>query len=173
MDLTRFKADPVLEDEGVWTSVDAGTEASIKIARIGNRRYREAMTRRLKPFRRALRNGTLDEKVTEKITAEVLAETILLDWKGLTQNGVPLSYSPEAAKELLCDNRFKDFRDLVVELAGDLELYRQQDIEDAEKTSSRPQLAARLGRQARVPEHAFRPERGRTSGAAGSAGTVR
>lgn len=133
MDLTRFKADPVLEDEGVWTSVDAGTEASIKIARIGNRRYREAMTRRLKPYRRALRNGTLDEKVTEKITAEVLAETILLDWKGLTQDGVPLTYSPDAAKDLLCDNRFKDFRDLVVELAGDLELYRQQDIEDAEK----------------------------------------
>lgn len=129
MDLTRFKADPVLEDEGVWTSVDAGTEASIKIARIGNRRYREAMTRRLKPYRRALRNGTLDEKVT----AEVLAETILLDWKGLTQDGVPLTYSPDAAKDLLCDNRFKDFRDLVVELAGDLELYRQQDIEDAEK----------------------------------------
>jgi hypothetical protein len=135
MDLTRFKADPQLEDEGVWTSVDVGTGARIKIARIGNRRYREAMTKRLKPYRRALRNGTLDERVTEQITAEVLAETVLLDWQGLTDGGAPLTYSAEAARTLLCDTRFKDFRDLVVEMASDLELYRQQDLEDAEKNS--------------------------------------
>lgn len=133
MDLTRFKADPQLEDEGVWTSIDAGTGARIKIARIGNRRYREAMTKRLKPYRRALRNGTLDERVTEQITAEVLAETVLLDWQGLTDGGTPLAYSAEAARTLLCDTRFKDFRDLVVEMASDLELYRQQDLKDAEK----------------------------------------
>lgn len=138
MDLTRFKADPQLEDEGVWTSIDAGTGARIKIARIGNRRYREAMTRRLKPYRRALRNGTLDERVTEQITAEVLAETVLLDWQGLTDGGTPLTYSAEAARNLLCDARFKDFRDLVVEMASDLELYRQQDLRDAEKNSGTP-----------------------------------
>src|SRR3546814_20679574 len=88
MDLNRFKADTALEDEGVWTTVDAASGCRLKIARIGNRRYREAMARRLKPYRRALRAGTPDDQVTERITAGVLAETVLLDWQGVERQGV-------------------------------------------------------------------------------------
>ncbi len=136
MDLNRFKADTALEDEGVWTTVDAASGCRLKIARIGNRRYREAMARRLKPYRRALRAGTLDEQVTEKITAEVLAETVLLDWQALERHGSPVAYSVAAAAAILADPAYKDFRDLVVELAGDQEAYRERDIEDAEKNSA-------------------------------------
>ena len=134
MDLNRFKADTALEDEGVWTTVDAASGCRLKIARIGNRRYRETMARRLKPYRRALRAGTLEDQVTEKITAEVLAETVLLDWQGLEREGNPVTYSGAAAAAILADPAYKDFRDLVVELASDQEAYRQRDIEDAEKT---------------------------------------
>lgn len=133
MDLNRFKADTVLEDDGVWTTVDAASGCRLKIARIGNRRYREAMARRLKPYRRALRAGTLDDQVTERITADVLAETVLLDWQGLQRNGAPVGYSRETAAMVLADPAYKDFRDLVVELASDQEAYRERDLEDAEK----------------------------------------
>lgn len=133
MDLNRFKTDTALEDAGVWTSIDAASDAEIRIARIGNRRYRETMARRLKPYRRALRAGTLDDSVTERITAEVLAETVLLDWRGLTVDGAALAYSREAARDLLLDPAYRDFRDLVVEMAGELDLYRERDLEDAEK----------------------------------------
>lgn len=135
MDLSRFKTDTALEDEGVWTTIDASSDAQIRIARIGNRRYREAMARRLKPYRRALRAGTLDDSVTERITAEVLAETVLLDWRGVTADGAPLPYSRDAARDLLLDPAYRDFRDLVVELAGELDLYRERDLEAAEKNS--------------------------------------
>lgn len=135
MDLNRFKADTALEDEGVWTTVDAASGCRLKIARIGNRRYREAMARRLKPYRRALRAGTLDDQVTERITAEVLAETVLLDWRGLECSGVAVVYGREAAAAILADPAYKDFRDLVVELASDQEAYRERDLEDAEKNS--------------------------------------
>ncbi|MFX4220699.1 MAG: hypothetical protein ACMVO3_06715 [Thalassobaculum sp.] len=133
MDLSRFKTDTALEDEGVWTTIDAASDAEIRIARIGNRRYRETMAKRLKPYRRALRAGTLDDSVTERLTAEVLAETVLLDWRGLTVDGAPLPYSRETARDLLLDPAYRDFRDLVVELAGELDLYRERDLEDAEK----------------------------------------
>lgn len=136
MDLGRFKTDTALEDDGVWTTIDAGSGAEIRIARIGNRRYREAMARRLKPYRRALRAGTLDDSVTERITAEVLAETVLLDWRGLTNAGAPLPYGRETARDLLLDPAYRDFRDLVVELAGELDLYRERDLEAAEKNSA-------------------------------------
>jgi hypothetical protein len=136
MDLNRFKADTALEDEGVWTTVDAASGCRLRIARIGNRRYRETMARRLKPYRRALRAGTLDDQVTERITAEVLAETVLLGWQALERGGAPVDYSPEAAAAILADPAYKDFRDLVVELASDQEAYRERDIEDAEKNSA-------------------------------------
>jgi len=136
MDLSRFKTDTALEDDGVWTTIDAASDAEIRIARIGNRRYRETMARRLKPYRRALRAGSLDESVSERITAEVLAETVLLDWRGLSVGGDPLPYSRETARDLLLDPGYRDFRDLVVELAGELDLYRERDLEEAEKNSA-------------------------------------
>ena len=77
MDLSKFKADRTAEDEGVWVALDGDDSgARVKLARIGNRRYREAMQRRMKPFRRALRAGTLEEATAERVTAEVLAETV-------------------------------------------------------------------------------------------------
>jgi len=145
MDLTRFKADPVREDDGVWAEIDSATGARVKIARIGNRRYREAMSRRLKPYRRALRNGTLDERVTERITAEVLAETVLLDWDGLYEGDRLLPYAPDTAKRILADDAYKDFRDLVVELASDLDLYREQELEEAEKNSAPSSPGSSIG----------------------------
>ena len=122
MDLSKFKADRTAEDEGVWVALDGDdTGARVKLARIGNRRYREAMQRRMKPFRRALRAGTLEEATAERVTAEVLAETVLLDWQDLALDGAALAYSPDRARELL------------LEMATDIELYRQQDQEEAEK----------------------------------------
>ena len=136
MDLSKFKADRTAEDDGVWVPLDGADEgARVKLARIGNRRYREAMQRRMKPYRRALRAGTLEEATAERVTAEVLAETVLLDWQDLTLDGAALAYSPDRARELLLDPALRDFRDLIVEMATDIELYRQQDEEAAEKNS--------------------------------------
>lgn len=131
MDIARLKTDPAREDEGVW--VEVGDGASLKLARIGNRRYREATQRRFKPYRRALRAGTLSEATSEQLMAEVLAETVLLDWRGLMDRGTPVPYSVDQAKAVLCDPAYREFRDLVVELAGDMQSYREADLEDAEK----------------------------------------
>ncbi|MEQ8396502.1 hypothetical protein [Thalassobaculum sp.] len=150
MDLNRFKADTALEDEGVWTTVDAATGCRLRIARIGNRRYRETMARRLKPYRRALRAGTLDDQVTERVTAEVLAETVLLDWERLERGGAAVAYSREAAAAILADPAYKDFRDLVVELASDQESYRERDIEDAEKNSATSSAGSSTGVDASI-----------------------
>lgn len=138
MDIAKFRSDSRAEDEGLWVPLDGdgGPDgARLKLARIGNRRYREAMQRRMKPYRRALRAGTLDEATAEAVTAEVLAETVLLDWRNLDLDGQRLAYSVETARRLLADPAFRDFRDLVVELAGDMEVYRAREIEDAEKNS--------------------------------------
>ena len=53
MDIATFRTDKSLEDQGAWTSI--GGDARVKLARIGNRRYRDALQARLKPHRRAIR----------------------------------------------------------------------------------------------------------------------
>ena len=131
MDLGKFRTDRAREDEGVWT--DIGDGARLKLARIGNRRYRELVQRVFRPHRRALRSGTLPEETSEALMSDVIAETVLLGWDGLLLDGRPVPYAPERARAVLADPAMRDFRDMVVELAGDMEMYRQQDLEDAEK----------------------------------------
>ena len=148
MDIAKFRIDPAAEDEGVWTAL--GGDAEVRLARIGNRRYREALAARLKPYRRAIRAGSMPEEAIEKLVTEAVCETVLLDWRNLELDGEPVPYSPARALELLSDPAMRDLRDLVVELAGDMELYRARELEEAEKNSPRP-------------------SRGRSSGAKGSA----
>src|SRR5690554_1250966 len=122
MDVKKLKTDTDAEVSGVWVPIDDETE--LLIARLGNPRYRDAMARKGRPYRTAARNNTLPEDILTKILIEAIAETVLLGWKNFKEDGVELEYSPATAKRLLED--YPDFRDLVVGLAGDAELYRQE-----------------------------------------------
>lgn len=130
MDIGKFKTDLNRELDGVW--VDIGKEARLKIARIGNPAYKETFRRLAKPYQRQIRTGTLSDEVAERILAQSLAESVLLDWEGLEENGKPLPYSKKAALDLLTNPQLKDFRDLVAELANESELFHQQDVDEAE-----------------------------------------
>ena len=107
--------------------------ASIKLARVGNPKYRELMQTRLKPFRRAMRAGTLPDDTLERVTTEVLADAVVLDWRNLLLDGEKIPYSRDATIRLLSDPDLRDFRDFIVEAASDIAHYREQDLEDAEK----------------------------------------
>lgn len=133
MDLATFRTNKSLENEGAWTHL-AGN-ARVKLARIGNRRYRELLQTKLKPHRRAIRAGTMPEEVTEALMTEVVVETVLLDWENVELNGEAVPFSRPAALDILSDPEMKDLRDMIVELAGDMELYRAKDLEEAEKNS--------------------------------------
>ena len=133
MDFNSFKTDLGREDGGVWVDLDA--TARVKIARTGNSRYRDLLRAKLKPHRRAIQAETLSDDIADRLLAEVMAETVLLDWQGLTENGEPVAYSTAKARELLSDPALKDFRELIGQLAGDMELFREQDLAAAEKNS--------------------------------------
>lgn len=130
MDIGRFRTDLDREVEGVW--VDIGKGAKLKIARIGNPKYKEVFSEQAKPYRRQIRSGNLSDEVAERILAKSLAETVLLDWEGLEENGEPLPYSKKAALDLLTNPQYKDFRDLVAELGNEAELFHQKEEEEAE-----------------------------------------
>lgn len=133
MDLAKqFATDPKKEQEGVWLSV--GEDASLLIARKGNKRYNEKM-RRVNDERAVQRRvalDTLSEDEGAEIMAEILAETVLLGWKGIEDEGVEVPYSVAAAKERLI--KYKDFRKLVEELADETALFR--DVARKDKTKN-------------------------------------
>lgn len=131
MDLLNLRTDLNKEQEGTW--VDIGKGARLKIARIGNPAYKETFRRLTKPYQRQMRTGNLPDEVAEKILARCLAESVLVGWEGLEMDGEPIQYSRKAAMDLLMNPQLKDFRDLVTELANEVELFRQEEMEEAEK----------------------------------------
>jgi hypothetical protein len=124
MDLNKFKTDPEL-DEGSWVKLG---DADIKIARIGSPRYQSAVARRLKPHRESLELGVMSEAEAQKIEHELLADFILLDWKGVDLDGKPLPYSRENALQAL---KIEVFCAWVKDQARDLENFRAKETAEA------------------------------------------
>lgn len=130
MDIGKeFATDSKLEQDGVW--VDLDDETSILIARMNNKKYRNALRRVLKPYKTQISAGTIQPGKLDDLLVTPLAAHVLLDWKGLTVNGEPTEYSREAAERVM--QQFPDFRELVVTLASDMDLFRTADIEDDTK----------------------------------------
>lgn len=124
MDLNKqFNVDTSLEEKGVWIQMDE--ETKVLIARNGNAKYREVMTRRTAPFKAAIRNNILPEKTAEKILIEAMADAILLGWEGMKENGAEIPYTRDKAVEML--TKYKEFRDFISETASQVELYKQQE----------------------------------------------
>lgn len=128
MDLNLFKTDESKSNEGVWCPVDPTTQ--IKIARYGNRLFQRALQREMKPYKQMIDKGALDDDTADLLLVTAMAEGILVDWRGMTHGGEPLPYTRAAAIELLLDKKFRDFRELVVNLAQDMQLFREEEIEE-------------------------------------------
>ena len=130
MDLkNRFETDKLLEEEGVW--VDIGDGGRLKVARRGNRRYRDKLRALTRGRERQLQLNTLPEDIAEDMLCQALACGILLDWDGIEEDGRKLAYAQETAVELL--RRYADFRVLVETLSDDMAAYRTRELEAAEK----------------------------------------
>lgn len=110
MDVDRFKLDEKAEVEGVWRNLGEG--ARIKIARMMNPTYREAMRKRTEPYQALTELGQLGEKLGEEILIGALAEGILVDWEGFEENKLPLQPTMENKIRLLTTH--KALREMVV-----------------------------------------------------------
>lgn len=132
MDLKKeFATNKQYEQEGVWT--DIGNGCSIKIARVGNEHYTALFRKLSKPYQNQIRRGTLPNDKAEDLLIQVMAESIVLDWKGLEEDGKPVKYSRETCARIL--KEYKDFRELVSDLSNSLELFKAEMDAEAEKNS--------------------------------------
>lgn len=132
MDLSKtFGTDKDLEKNGAW--IDFGEGLFCLIARSGNPRYNRKFKEVSAPYKRAIRLETLADEKAEELMIQVMASTILLDWRGLTDNGVEVPYTPENAKAML--TKYPDFKDQVKSASDSMEAFKRQEIAETEKNS--------------------------------------
>lgn len=129
MDLEDFDVNDALSVEGTWVPISK--DARLRIARMNNEKYREFVKKKLKPYRSAMRAGTLDDELMTEIVVQGMARHILLDWEGMKEKGVLTPYSIDTAERWL---RSKEpFRELVASLSTDQQLFQEADLEEASK----------------------------------------
>jgi|SRR5687768_9481542 len=96
-DLFETMADA--EVSGTWIEIGA---AKFKLARAGgaNENFMKTANKRLKPFQSAM--DSLPKKAADELAQGIFVDTLLLDWKNVTdRDGKDLPFSKEAARKLL------------------------------------------------------------------------
>lgn len=124
-----FKTDADLE-AGAGVDLDYGEAGTITIHRAGgdNKKFSKVLAAKMKPYRRQLQNGTMDDEVAERLMAEVYAEAVIIGWEGVKdEKGKTLPYSKENVVKLLTDlpELFKDIQDQASTIAN----FRKEEIE--------------------------------------------
>lgn len=127
MDFQKFETDERASNEGVWVPIGGGAE--LKVARSNNDAAVEYRDARMKPYRRQQQAGIMDDAVEEEIIRDTIARHVLLDWRGMTDDGEEVPYSREEAEERLKND---DFLVFVAGIAADRENFREQNLSDAE-----------------------------------------
>lgn len=122
-----YGTDKKKETDGIWK--DMGDGLSMRIARMNNANYRKRFQVLTKPHQRALRKDRLSEDIAEKIMIQCLAETIVLDWKGVEENGKEIPFSVENATRILTE--YPDLREYVNDIANVMDGYKLEDDEEA------------------------------------------
>lgn len=128
-ELNSLRIDQNKANDGVWEPY-GGTDFECKIARTGNQRYQQEVTklRQDRRVRRALSSNDINER--QQALAPLIAKYILVDWRGLTSKGKEVPYSEAKAAEMLASPDFQDLFLWVVTVSGDGELYRVDLEED-------------------------------------------
>jgi hypothetical protein len=121
-----------LENDGVWVTL--GDDIQVKIRRANSKKSKDVRKRLEKPYLSMIRRDTLPDNVQEQIVAKHVAEGILIDWKGMTDDeDKELPFSLEAAVKLCTD--YPDFRDDVINLAVEAGTFKAQVLEDTRGNS--------------------------------------
>ena len=126
-----FKTEENLELNGVWRSL--GDKLRVLVARWNNTNHKRIMEILMKPYQHTRATHNITEDVAEEILIKGMSKAILLDWEGMEEDGVPVTYSQKEAIRVLTE--YKDFRITVQGIAMSMEAYQKTEDEEMEKNS--------------------------------------
>ena len=137
LDIDSLAVDPALSEEGTWADFMG---AKFKIARGNSAKARHLSSKLFLENWDVLNAGGEDaDKVAEAINVKVLANTVLLDWEGVTSGGKELKYSPELGEKYLGDPRYPDLRQFIENYSHNRSNYREraeQEVAESVKDSA-------------------------------------
>lgn len=117
MRLADIKVDSNAIETGAWVDniPDMGN-LRLKVRGAGNAAYAAEQAKLLLAVPRSEKvAGRVNPTTSDRIMAECLAKTTLLDWEGIEgDDGQPLPYSKETALTLLSDPAYRVLRDAVL-----------------------------------------------------------
>lgn len=121
MKLSAFRRDSAAVESGVWIGDLPGMgELRLKVRGLGNadwRRLSDKMTSAA-PLTKRTAAGSIVPEEMERITTELVIETCLLDWEGIEdEQGQPLAYSKETARQILFDPDYRELLNAVLDAA--------------------------------------------------------
>jgi hypothetical protein len=120
-----YATDEKAEVEGRWLPLG---DAEFLVARAGNHKYNAAVKAAFEANKLTLdAGGAAAEARANEIFADVMANTILLGWKGVMRAGKPWDYSYTAARAAL---GLKEFRLRISALAENFENFLLQEEAD-------------------------------------------
>lgn len=128
-----YKTTDTMEKDGI--DLQYGPDCRIRIARAGgsNQRFGKLLGDKLKPYRRQIDNGTMDDAVAAKIMAEVYAETVILGWTGVEDSdGNKLDFNRETCTNLLIDlpELFRDIQEQAQKVSNFRAEEREEDTKN-------------------------------------------
>lgn len=118
--------DKIAEVEGVEAVY---RKATLIVARANNTKFKRIFKQLLKPYKRQIEKGNLDDETSEDLMVTAYSEAILVGWKNFKDiNGKTWPYSKENARDLLKSD--SDAFDFVRETSEDMDRFIIQEEEE-------------------------------------------
>ena len=127
--------DKDLSEEGVWVDFYGGSR--LKIASTSSPAYKSKLSKLARANKLILDDSNPENfEAVQRITAEALATTVLLDWQGIhwpnadgtTTYNIP--YTPKLGMKALRTDKFRDF---VLDEAGRISNFKKEIVDAAKK----------------------------------------
>ena len=126
----NYKSDINLRNEGVWINLSA-TE-SIKVRAFNCPKHVETLKKLTKPYKSQIERKVLDDEILEDLHMKALAQSILIDWKGIKdEKGKDLECNFQNVYDLLTNETMIDLKAEVIFLAKERQTFvAEEEVEE-------------------------------------------
>ncbi len=128
MDLSELRLDKSKKEDGVWLNLDEETSVRVRYMKSQEALRKHGELRAA--YGKRGKRGNLTPSEEEAIAKEVVAQAVIVDWEGITDQGEEFPYSEDNARRLV--EEYELFRDFVCDAAVDEENFREEEAYEEE-----------------------------------------
>lgn len=126
-----FETDLDAEEKGKWFH-DIGFDASgisVKVRRFSAKKVQEHRAQLERANRKLSKNGKFSDDVAKMMLYHVLAESVVIDWKGVVgTGGAEVQFSPEVAREFF--TKLPEFALLIFNISNMMTNWKKEITEE-------------------------------------------